>query len=73
MFDKNTGHLNLKTKDVKPLKFLITNFLAAPGLLFASGEACLLIPLLPGLVNAEKFALFWESVIGSSKFSRDFL
>lgn len=41
----------------------MTSFLVVPGLLLASGEACLLIPFVPGLDKAEKFALFWESVM----------
>ena len=40
-----------------PLKFLMTSFLADPGLLLANGDAFLLNPLL-GLVSAEKFAFF---------------
>jgi hypothetical protein len=45
------------------------NFFVDPGLLLAKGDACLFIPLL-GLVKAEKFARFWESVIGdNSEFS----
>lgn len=38
------------------------SFFVDPGLLLASGDACLLIPL-EGLVSAEKFARFCESVI----------
>lgn len=38
-----------------PLKFFITNFLAAPGFVFTKGDV-LLTPL--GLLRAEKFALF---------------
>ena len=58
--------------NILPLKFLITNFLAAPGLLFNSGEACLFRPLL-GLVRAEKLALFWDSVIVMVESSLSFL
>ena len=60
-------------KTCLPLKFLITSFFVAPGLLFASGDTCLLSPLL-GLEIAEKLALFCESVIcDSSIFSRALL
>ena len=45
-----------------PLKFFITSFLAAAGLLFNSGEECLLNPFV-GVFRAEKLARFWASVI----------
>lgn len=51
-----------------PLKFLMTSFFAAPGLVFTS-EAFLFMPL--GLaLNAEKLGLFWfaVSVISLSNF-----
>ena len=55
-----------------PLKFFMTSFFVVPGLLLANGEACLLIPFVPGLDNAEKFALFCESVI-SAVFSQSLI
>lgn len=56
-----------------PLKFLMTNFLAAAGLLAAlRGEAwCLLIPLLE-LVRAEKLGLVSDSVIVLTPLSPSF-
>ena len=60
----NLDQLLLKNvRDLLPLKFFMTSFLVVPGLLLASGDACLLIPFVPGLDKAEKFALFCESVI----------
>ena len=50
----------------------MTSFFVVPGLLLANGEACLLIPFVPGLDNAEKFALFCESVI-SAVFSQSLI
>ena len=49
-----------RTQQSVPLKFLMTSFFAAPGFVFARGDACLLMPL-PD--RAEKFAFFWGSVI----------